>query len=119
MRILPENFWMKFVKVSAFSNELSNRFLIAAYFQSDRKQAITIYSDWFEKEKYRPLAFFERYNFLLNTEDIQLEIENHFRWRMHNRLVATPVILINGYKLPPEYSIQDLGYKINEMQSID
>lgn len=106
---------------SAFSNELllSNRFLIAAYFQSDRKQATTIYSDWFEKEKYRPLAFFERYDFLLNTEDIQLEIENHFRWRMHNRLVATPVILINGYKLPPEYSIQDLGYKINEMQSID
>lgn len=114
------NIYVQYI-FSAFSNELllSNRFLIAAYFQNDRKQTATIYNDWFAKEKYRPLAFFERYKFLLDTEDVQLEMENHFRWRVNNQLSTTPITLVNGYKLPPEYSIQDLSYKINEMQSID
>lgn len=106
---------------SAFSTELllSNRFLIAAYLNCNREQAVTIYNDWFEKDKYQPLLLFERYNFSLDTDTIQLEIKKHFRWREHNQLEATPIVLINGYKLPPEYSITDLSYIISDMQSID
>jgi len=46
----------------------------------------------------------------LNIEDPQVEAEfqKHEAWKEKTKLRATPTILVNGYKLPDNYKIEDL-----------
>ena len=47
-----------------------------------------------------------------NTE-IEVEYEKHEAWKKKNLLRATPTVLVNGYKLPEIYKIEDLQYFAN------
>lgn len=89
---------------------ISNRFLIAAYFKYGAKGVNRIYSDWFEKGKYSYEKYIRKYSLELNTPDIDNEILSHDIWKEHHQLTATPTVLVNGYKLPAQYSISDLIY---------
>lgn len=40
---------------------------------------------------------------------IETEMAKHEKWRKRTSLIETPTILVNGYKLPKEYSIEDLA----------
>ena len=41
---------------------------------------------------------------------IEVEFQKHQSWKGKTQLRATPTILVNGYKLPDNYKIEDLRY---------
>lgn len=95
---------------SAFSDDLldSNRFLIAAYLHGKSDEIDEIYKDWYEKGKYYSDDFIAKYNF--SFEGVEEELEKHEQWKKYTHLVATPTILVNGYLLPPQYTIENLSF---------
>lgn len=97
---------------SAFDDGMlrSNRFLIAAYLQGSRDKLEAIYSEWFMKGKYTPEEYFARFNFQLDVLEVNEELAKHTQWKLDNKLIATPTILVNGLELPEKYKIEDLIY---------
>ena len=41
---------------------------------------------------------------------IEAEFQKHEAWKEKTQLRATPTIVVNGYKLPDNYKIEDLRY---------
>ena len=41
---------------------------------------------------------------------VELEFKKHNAWKEKTQIRATPTILVNGYKLPENYKIEDLWY---------
>jgi len=39
---------------------------------------------------------------------VEKEFQKHEAWKATTKLTATPTILVNGYKLPGNYKIEDL-----------
>ena len=98
---------------SSFTEELiiSNKFLIAAYLETKDKGTFQqIYSNWFQKGKYDSKEYIQKFNFAIDSEAVEMELAKHTKWKDNNKLMATPTILINGYKLPEEYNIENIRY---------
>jgi len=97
---------------SSFDNKLdsSNQFLIAAYLQNKDDVIGEIYDEWFKKGKNEKESFFEKFHFDPNniSPDVEQEFLKHERWKDATRLRETPTILINGYKLPQNFAIEDI-----------
>ena len=96
---------------SSFNEELniSNKYLIGAYFQKNG-EAKEIFDEWFEKGKFNKEEFFKLYPVNTDTQEVIREFELHERWKEQSGLRATPIILVNGYKLPDNLKIEDLRY---------
>lgn len=88
----------------------SNKFLIAIYQHNNIDETRKIYSDWFEKGKFEKESFFEKYCLNLEDEKVETEFKKHELWELNSGLSSTPFILVNGYKLPDNYKIEDLAY---------
>jgi len=69
-----------------------------------------IYNQWFKTGKMNKELFFEKYKIDTELPEILEECELQTRWKEQSGLSATPTILINGYKLPDYYKIEDLRY---------
>jgi len=97
---------------SSFNTDLefSNKYLIAAYLGKEYSEFERIIADWFEKGKPLKEKFFEKFHLDMNNPDIETEFQKHERWKEKTQLRATPTILVNGYKLPDNYKIEDLQY---------
>ena len=97
---------------SSFSKELevSAQFLIAVYQQKSANEREHIYSEWFEKWKFDKERFFKKYP--VNIKDVAVvdEFNRHKEWIKTSQLRATPTILVNGFKLPDNYQIEDLNF---------
>lgn len=95
----------------------SCKFLISAYmYDPDRVEEI--FRKWFSDVDGRNGLFLE-YTHPIEEEEISNELETHESWVKKNNLHSTPTILINGYRLPPNYTIHDLvflTYSLNEKQ---
>ncbi len=97
--------------LSAFNDDLlrSNRFLIAAFLQTDYQAAMQIYELWYKEGKNDADAFISRWDFDLNTPEVDSEMERHKQWREKTKLTATPTIIVNNRMLPTDtYQIEDL-----------
>jgi len=95
---------------SSFDQSLdsSNQFLIWAYISKpDEKEHII--NNWFEKGKNDKDSFLRSYGWE-NTKEVLEEFNNHENWKNETGLRSTPTILINGYKLPDNYKIEDIRY---------
>lgn len=44
----------------------------------------------------------------IHTDEVEQEVQKHFRWCKGHGFTATPTVLVNGYLLPREYDIEDL-----------
>lgn len=97
---------------SSFGEDLdiSNRFLIASYQNNSQADMRSIYSQWFAGGKLDKDAFIVKYPFNLTADDVIKEFEKHLQWKSETKLAATPTVLVNGYKLPDNYQIEDLRY---------
>jgi len=95
---------------SAFNENLeyANRFFIAIYLERGSEAAWQLYSDWFEKGKALQEAFFIDLKLDMTNPAIEDEFQKHRSWKDQTQLRATPTILVNGYKLPDNYKIEDL-----------
>ena len=87
----------------------SNKYPIGAYFQKNG-EAKEIFDKWFEKGKFNKEEFFKLYTVNTDTQEVIREFELHERWKEQSGLRATPIILVNGYKLPDNLKIEDLRY---------
>ncbi|WP_303207725.1 vitamin K epoxide reductase family protein [Bacteroides oleiciplenus] len=103
------NFCVQYI-FSAFdeSLEYSNHFLISAYINKHSEWE-AIVDAWFEYGKYDKENFFKSYGISIAQEALD-EAERHNEWKLKNNLMSTPTVLINGYKLPNNYMIEDLVY---------
>lgn len=96
---------------SSFNKELedSSRYLIYKYFGNTQDKALKEFDLWYSKEKYEYNSILRRNSTLIYTKMIETEMAKHEKWRKRTSLIETPTILVNGYKLPKEYSIEDLA----------
>ncbi|WP_165045093.1 thioredoxin domain-containing protein [Dysgonomonas sp. ZJ709] len=90
--------------------DISNKFMTAIYFEKDKTKCQEIYDEWFETGRTKKEEFFEKYKVDMESEDVNLEFSKHNAWKEETGLRATPTIIINGYKLPDNYKIEDLKY---------
>ena len=97
---------------SSFNSDLefAVKHLIAAYLQKEQSEFEKIIADWFEKGKPLKEAFFKNMQLNMENPDIETEFQKHEAWKEKTQLRATPTILVNGYKLPDNYKIEDLKY---------
>ncbi|MDR2231957.1 MAG: thioredoxin domain-containing protein [Tannerella sp.] len=97
---------------SAFNENLeyANRSFIAIYLQKGRETAWQLYSDWFDKGKALEAAFFNDMQLDMTNPAIESEFAKHEAWKEKTQLRATPTIVVNGFKLPDNYKIEDLQY---------
>ena len=46
----------------------------------------------------------------ITNPEIPVEFQKHESWKAKTLLRATPTVIVNGYKLPDNYKIEDLRY---------
>ena len=92
------------------SQEYANKHFIAIYLEKGAEVAWQMYSTWFERGKELKEAFFGDLNLDMSNPAIEVEFQKHESWKEKTQLRATPTILVNGYKLPDNYKIEDLRY---------
>jgi protein-disulfide isomerase len=97
---------------SAFNEnfEYANKYFNAIYFEKDKEAAWQLYSDWFEKGKSLKESFFNDLKLDMSNPAIVVEFQKHESWKEKTQLRATPTILVNGFKLPDNYKIEDLRF---------
>jgi protein-disulfide isomerase len=78
--------------------------------QSPDRTKEQIFADWFERGKPLKEAFFNDLHLDINKSEVEAEFQKHEAWKEKTQLRATPTILVNGYKLPDNYKIEDLRY---------
>lgn len=94
--------------------DISNKFMIAAYLKG-KEQAEQIYDEWFKKGKTEAQAFFHKYGFDPDAidESVEREFLAHEKWKEITKLRETPTVIVDGYKLPEIYKIEDLQHLTN------
>ena len=90
--------------------EFANKYLIAAYLEKDQQEFERIIADWFEKGKPLKELYFKDMQLDISNPIVEIEFKMHEAWKEKTKLRATPTILVNGYKLPDNYKIEDLRY---------
>ena len=96
---------------SSFSKELdvSNKYLLAVY-QQENGKVKEIFDEWFKNGKSDKERFFEANPVDITKEEVTEEFKKHELWKAESGLRATPTILVNGYKLPDNFKIEDIMY---------
>ncbi len=94
------------------SNSLEAKDLIGVY-QQKNGDAKHIFDEWFEYGKFNKEEFFKRNPIDVNDIKVNNEFELHEKWKEQSGLGATPTILVNGYKLPDNFKIEDLRFLSN------
>ena len=97
---------------SSFSPDLefAVKYLIAARLEKDQSEFERIMADWFDKGKTMKEAFFNDFQLDITNPAVETEFQKHEAWKEKTQLRATPTILVNGYKPPENYKIEDLRY---------
>lgn len=97
---------------SSFSKELDDSYkhLIAIYLNHNIKLVERAFNEWFETGIVNKDLFFTKYKMDINRQNVESEYARHTDWKLKNNLNATPIVLVNGYKLPEQYKIEDIVY---------
>lgn len=95
---------------TAFSEkaEDSCRYLISCYDKDNPEATLKIYGEWYAGGKNRYESIVKEHADSIHTDEVEQEVQKHFRWCKGHGFTATPTVLVNGYLLPREYDIEDL-----------
>ena len=106
-----ENICIQYI-FSSFNESLeyANRYFNAIYLETSEEMAWQLYTTWFAGGKIQKEAFFNNLQLDMTIPAIEAEFQKHESWKEKTKLRATPTILVNGYKLPDNYKIEDLRY---------
>ena len=83
------------------------RLMIAAYMQLGAEHAWKLYEEWYSKGKTKQEAFFDGLGLNETSAEVREEYNNHKEWSKRTALTATPTILVNGFKMPQSYTMED------------
>ena len=89
---------------------LKNCHCVLKLIQDHPQSPEQIINDLFEKGKSIKEAFFDGLHLNMENPEIEIEFQKHNEWKEKTQLQVTPTILVNGYKLPDNYKIEDLRY---------
>lgn len=97
---------------SSFNDNLesSNKFLISTFFNKKNSERDKVFRKWFSGGQNTRESFFNTYSTNMQDTEVLTEFEKHKVWKIHSKITSTPTILVNGYKLPDNYKIEDLVY---------
>lgn len=91
--------------------QIIDKLLVSLYFNEGPDKCSKIYEEWFLDGYRDPGKFMQRYTIKSNKNpEIENECRSHWRWFDENQIIKTPLILVNGYKLPLHYTFRDLLY---------
>lgn len=99
---------------TSFSEELeaSARFLISIYLQLGIEAARVVYKNWYTNGKYRFKDYIKSFDLDYDSEQVLMEEKKHKEWKNKTGLLATPTVIINGYELPEDYTLEDIIFII-------
>lgn len=105
----PEKLCVQYTFTS-FSENLksSAQFLIATYLSRPFEEIEEIYNAWYDEEKYHRESFFAKYDLDIDSKEVWKEMNKHKEWLDKTDINATPTVLLNGYKFPEIYKIEDI-----------
>lgn len=86
-----------------------DRLLISLFFSMGENEVASVYDEWFSTGIHDPAKFVQRYS--IGNErlpEVEIESQNHWKWFDTNGIIKTPIVLMNGYKLPQTYQLRDL-----------
>ena len=94
---------------SSFREEydMSTKFLIATYLNNTINDALKIFHEWYSFGRAKRFDFYKKHKVVID-ENCMNEFYKHEAWKEKTKLSATPTILVNGYKLPDYYKIEDV-----------
>lgn len=95
--------------------EDSCRYLISCYLCNSTSEALKIFSSWYTKDKFDYKEVIKKEKASLHSKIIEEEMDKHRAWRKRTSLNATPIVLVNGYKLPNEYELIDLSMIVDNI----
>ena len=100
--------------LSSFKEEWNstNKYLIAACMAANSDSTMQIVSDWFENGKTLREEYFKERGLDIEAAAVEAEFQRHEAWKKKSQIRATPTVLVNGYKLPDNYKIEDLQHLI-------
>ncbi|MDR2585724.1 MAG: thioredoxin domain-containing protein [Prevotellaceae bacterium] len=98
--------------LSSFKEEwnTTNKYLIAACLADDSGSGMYIFRDWFENGKALRDEYYKDWGLDIGDPEVEAEFLKHEAWKKKTQIRATPTVLVNGYKLPDNYKIEDLRY---------
>ena len=76
---------------------------------------MNLFSSWYTKDKFDYKEVIEKERASLHSKIIEEEMDKHRTWRKRTSLNATPIVLVNGYKLPHEYELIDLSMIVDNI----
>jgi len=91
----------------------TNKYLIAACLMeltTNHLPLSTIFNAWFEKGKAMKDDYFKDMGLDVDNPEVEAEFQKHEAWKQKTQIKATPTVLVNGYKLPESYKMEDLRY---------
>lgn len=89
--------------------QIIDKLLVSLYFNEGPDKCSKIYEEWFLEGYRDPGKFMQRYTFESNENpEVENECRRHWEWFDENKIIKTPLILVNGYKLPLSYTFKDL-----------
>jgi uncharacterized membrane protein len=99
------------------SNEMLSH-LMALRLSNSNEKSIEALSYWYVKNGKSNIKKWKAENpisKIQNQDAIDLAIIEHAKWCVMSGINATPTVLINGKKIPEEFSITDLKYQIGKL----
>ena len=85
--------------------------LVSSFLSNQTEEWVKMLNDWFMNGTHNPGKFTDRYPMTkVNEQECVAECQKHWNWVDENKIIKTPLILINGYKLPINYTIKDLVF---------
>ena len=96
--------------LSSFKEEwnTTNKYLIAACLVDESDSILQIVSDWFDEGKTLRDGYFKDWGLDIEAPGVEAEFQKHEAWKKKSQIRATPTVLVNGYKLPEMYKMEDL-----------
>lgn len=89
------------------NTEVIDKLLIGYYLKE--ADVIRVYSDWFSLGINNPPDFTNKYPLEIEGDTgVEEEYDRQRGWIEREHIVTTPTILLNGYKLPYPYTLEDL-----------
>jgi uncharacterized membrane protein len=86
--------------------------LVASYFDYGVERSEIIFSHWYQKGKDSFKAFSELYPVVVDEEKYNAILQSYRDWCLTQDIQFTPTVIVNNFKIPAWYGIEDLKYFI-------
>ncbi|WP_456088015.1 vitamin K epoxide reductase family protein [Parabacteroides sp.] len=109
-RLIGDKICLRYV-LSSFNNNLeeTNKLLIAMYMHTDSNISFDLFCNWYDNLHRQDIGFLREYENKIDNV-VQEEFFRQKKWLFDNAVSVSPLLIVNGFKFPEYYSIEDLKY---------